>query len=747
MRKLMWFAIGFAAACAAGIYLISDHWLLLLALFCLVSVIALAFLKTKPAKITMVVLVGVTVGLGWLWCFDSYYLSTARSYDGTEQDLSITVTDYSYETQYGVAADGETILDGKTYKVRVYVVGSTPLSPGDVVTGQCKLRFTGFDGKEEATYHQGKGIFLLAYMDEEAKLEKEDSIPAKYFAAVLRQKILTLLDDAFPADTLGFARALLLGDSSKLTYEEDTAFKVSGIRHVIAVSGLHVSIMFSLIYLLFGRRRATTALIGLPLLFAFAAVAGFTPSVVRACLMQALMIFSLLLNKEYDPPTALSFAVVALLAVNPVTITSVSFQLSVGCMVGIFLFSGKIHDFMLQKTFLGPAKGNGLRAKLCRFVSGSVSVTLSAMVTTTPLCALYFGMVSIIGIVANLLTLWIISFIFYGIMASAVASAIWLPLGQGIAWVVSWPMRYVMLTAKTLSAFPLAAVYTTSVYIVLWLIFCYVLLTAFMLSKKKHPWLFLGCMAAGLAAAVTVSWLEPKLDAYRFTALDVGQGQCLLIQSRGETYMVDCGGDDPETAADIAAQHLLSQGITRLDGLILTHYDMDHAGGVAALLSRVPADTLYLPDSTDDVPVRGQIEAAYSDQISWIRENTALTIPGGTVSLYPAEEDASESSMCILFQLENYDILITGDRDLAGERQLLEAVDLPDVELLVAGHHGSKHATGLELLHETMPEIVIISVSADNSYGHPAPELLDRLKLFQCQIYRTDKLGTITFRG
>lgn len=747
MRKLMWFAIGFTAACAAGIYLISDHWLLLLALFCLASVIALAFMKTKIAKIAMVVLIGVTAGFSWLWCFDTFYISTARNYDGEKVTLSVTVTDYSYETQYGVAAEGQIQLVGKTYKTRVYVAGDESLSPGDVVSGVCKLRFTGFNGREEATYHQGKGIFLLAYAEEEAKLEKADTIPGKYFAAVLRRNITTLLDDSFPADTGGFARALLLGDSSKLTYEEDTAFKVSGIRHVIAVSGLHVSILFSLLYLLIGRRRYLIALLGFPLLFVFAAIASFTPSVIRACLMQALMIFALLVNKEYDPPTALAFAVVTLLAVNPVTITSVSFQLSVACIVGIFLFSRKIHDFLLQKTFLGPAKGNGINAKLCRFVSGSVSITLSAMVTTTPLCAVYFGMVSIIGVVTNLLTLWLISFIFYGIMVAALAAALWLPLGQGIAWVVAWPMRYVLLTAKTLSAFPLTAVYTTSIYIILWLLFCYVLLTVFMLSKRKHHWLFLGCITVSLLAAVAVGWLEPRLDTYRFTVLDVGQGQCLLVQSMGEVYMIDCGGDDPETAADIAAQHLLSQGITRLDGLILTHYDMDHAGGVAPLLSRIAAKQVYLPVTDETSDIKEQIDDACKENVYLIEENTTFSIAGGTVSLYPPEKDAAESSMCILFQLENYDILITGDRDLAGERKLLETAELPDVELLVAGHHGSKHATGLELLHATMPEIVVISVSADNSYGHPAPELFERLRLFQCQVYRTDQWGTILFRG
>jgi competence protein ComEC len=147
------------------------------------------------------------------------------------------------------------------------------------------------------------------------------------------------VESAFPADTAAFAKALLLGDSSGLNYELDTAFKLSGIRHIIAVSGLHVSILFSLMYILAGKRKVLTALLGIPVLFLFAAVAGFSPSIVRACVMQVLMIVAMLLDKEYDPPTALSFAVLLMLAVNPSAVTSVSLQLSVGCMMGIFMFS------------------------------------------------------------------------------------------------------------------------------------------------------------------------------------------------------------------------------------------------------------------------------------------------------------------------------------------------------------------------------------------------------------------------
>ena len=119
------------------------------------------------------------------------------------------------------------------------------------------------------------------------------------------------------------------------------------------------------------------------------------------------------------------------------------------------------------------------------------------------------------------------------------------------------------------------------------------------------------------------------------------------------------------------------------------------------------------------------------------------------ITIFPSDnrEDANESSLCILFQPEDCDILITGDRSFDGEAELMETVDLPDLEILVAGHHGSRTSTSWELLNATRPEITIISVGAGNRYGHPTWETLERLDLFGCNIYRTDLEGTIILRG
>ena len=748
VRKIMLFGIGFTLSCIIGVYFLSGNWLLLLGLICLACVAALLFIKLRPAKIAAVIIIGATVGFLWNWGYDSLYLSDARQYDAKTVQTQIEITDYHCTLDYGIAADGKITLSGKTYRVRCYINDEIALKPADRVTGSFRLRYTADGGEKAPTYHQGNGIFLLAYADENVLVTESNDTPAKYFAAVFRQKIVSHLDNLFPEDTLGFVRALLLGDDSKLSYDVDSAFQISGLRHVIAVSGLHVSILFSIMYLFGGRHKVVGVVAGWPVLFVFAAVAGFTPSIIRACIMQALINLSFLVDKEYDPPTALAFSALVMLAVNPLTITSVSFQLSVSCMIGIILFGERIQTYLRTKTFLKRAKKKTLQAKLANWFAGGVSITISAMITTTPLCAYYFESVSLVGILTNLLTLWVVTFIFYGVVAACILGAVWLPVGKMVAWCISWLIRYVIGIAKMFGNIPMSAVYTKSIYIVVWLIFAYVLLAVFVCSKKKNTALFCSCVSVVLCIAIAISYIEPRLDRFRISILDVGQGQCVLLQSNGHTYMVDCGGDYADQAADEAARTLLSQGITKLDGIILTHYDKDHTKGAELLLQRMRADTLYLP-VTADVNGMYRFYEQHADIIQWIDENTEVVKEDIRLQFIPATErlTGNESSMCVLCRVDNCDILITGDRSAAGEKKLIQAQKLPEVDVLVVGHHGAKTTASLGLLNQTRPKIAVISVGENNIHGHPAQEVLDRLKLFGCTIVRTDQMGTVTIKG
>ena len=749
MRKLMLFTIGFALATLVCVYLLAPENYFVFAGLCFVLLSGglLLCLRLPKAKLIALILAGCCAGSLWCTGYEKVYLSTPKAADENYGFYTMVATDYSQATEYGGAVICRLNLDGKAYKVKAYLPEDYEIQPGDQIHGYFQLKATLPGNSLDSDYYRSNGIFLVAYHKGDSDHVPAEKLQWYGYPAAMRRFLQKTIDETFSSDTAAFARALLLGDSEGLDYATDTAFKVSGIRHIIAVSGLHISILFSLLFLLTGKRRRLTCMISIFVLLFFAAVAGFTPSITRACIMHGLMSLAFLFRKEYDPPTALSFAVLVMLVLDPWTVSHVGFQLSVGCVMGILLFSERIRNWLLHYNRLGKYKG--WKGRVCQWFALSVSVSLSATVITTPLCALYFGMVSLVSVVSNFLTLWLVTYIFYGIILVCVAGSVSIPAASVLAWPVVIAIRVVVWIAKAVASFPLSAVYMKSVYIFLWLGFCYVILAVFLIAKKKRP-LILGCSCLlMLCIALFASWTEPLRDECRVTVLDVGQGQCILLQSQGKNFLVDCGGDSDTYAADEAAKLLMSQGIFRLDGMILTHFDRDHAGGAAYLLSRVPADVIFVPECPDPDGMQDRVLLQADCPVVTLQEDVLLTFGDASLTLIPSVFATSdnESGLCVLFQTKNYDILITGDRSVSGEMELLQHMALPELELLVVGHHGSRYSTADALLAATRPAVAVISVSADNSYGHPTQDVLERLKAYGCKVYRTDQDGTVIFRG
>ena len=247
--------------------------------------------------------------------------------------------------------------------------------------------------------------------------------------------------------------------------------------------------------------------------------------------------------------------------------------------------------------------------------------------------------------------------------------------------------------------------------------------------------------------------MDYRNAGFTFTALDVGQGQCLIYTACGETSVVDCGGAQDESG-ELAARYLETNGVFRVDRLILTHLDADHCNGAAQLLSRIRVDTLYLPLTAigeDGAMLRGIREAAREagTQIKFVREDTEFLTKDGCITILSPDlrESGNNGGLCVLASHEKYDILITGDLSQNAEYRLLSRYDLRDIELLVAGHHGAATSTSDALLQRTGASSVVISVGRDNSYGHPAADTLARIQNTGAAIYRTDELGTIVIRG
>ena len=748
MRKLMWFSIGFSVAAILFAYIVPLSIIPFLGIASLLCGAALHFIKRIRVPVVAVVLLGLGIGCLYDYGFDALVLSKQRSFDGKTVTAYAEITDYSYPTGYGICADGKIKLRDEWYAIRIYTRDEVNFKPGDSLKAKMQLRYTSFGGSKEATYHQGEGVFLIGFCESILEHSSLPQVPGKYFTASLRHSILNRLDEIFPEDAACIAKALLLGYDEEIPFAEDFALSKSGIRHVVAVSGLHVAVLMSVLYVLTRNRFKLTAIIGIPVLFLFAGVAGFTPSVVRACVMQALVIIALAINKEYDLMTALATAVTGMLIANPLTITSPSFQLSVGCMIGILLVSNSISKYMMDKMHLDRWSRKSIRGKLARWVVHSIASSCGAMVFTMPLSAAYFGMISLTGFITNLLVLWLVSLSFCGIMLACAVSVIWLPLGTLVAGAVSYMLRTVLFVAEMMSKIPFTSAYTGSVYTIVWIALIYILIALYMMSKKKKPWFFVAGLVLTFGISLLATWLEPRSDHVRMTVVDVGQGQCVLIQSEDRAYVVDCGGDSGEYTARALICAMGAQGITRLDGLIITHYDSDHINGAPHLLDVVPVDTLYLPDIDPENQWRKTLSRE-DIPICWIRQETAISCGKGHISLYPLiqQEQSNESSMCILFQSENCDILITGDRSMLGERKFLQQYDVSQVDVLIVGHHGADTSTALDFLSAIRPKVAVISVGRDNRYGHPAKITLDKLKAFGCIILRTDCLGNIIIRG
>lgn len=745
MRKLLFFTLGFAAGIFACITVLWDERLLLIAaLVFVLSCFAHLLQKRFYFKVFGTLLFGLAAGCICIFFWKQFYWNGLYDLDGQTVSAKIDTVSYSEKSLYGYQAGGYVWLNHRPYKAIVYLNDDPGIAPGDTLTGTFRFRTTIPNGLKDSEYYQSNGIMLLASAKKDVVVRKAEYTPWYCIPQVIAKAVEGMMESVFPEDVQPFAKALMLGDTDDLDYQTDTAFKVSGIRHIVAVSGLHVALLYGIISAVTGKNTLIGFLSCSIVLALFAAVAGFTPSVCRACIVMILMMLADLLQMEYDPGTELAFAALILMAVNPFIVRSVGFQLSVGSVCGILLFSTRMQSWLLDAWKC--RKGKSLRNRFLRFVVFSVSVTIGAMVLTVPLSLYYFGTVCILCVLTNLIVLWLIAYIFFGVLFATAAGFVSSGAGTIIAGFVAVPMRFALSVANLISRIPYASLYKQNQWVCIWVILCYAALGYFLLFRR-HRRILCSICAASLAVAVILGALPPRIDSVRFSVLNVGQGQSLLLQSKGHTFIVDCGGVNSTTAANETAQTLLSQSIFHVDGLILTHMDSDHSGGVENLLSRIRVDTLYLPELENDY--RDDLLAeSFLGHVE--RVASTCKIPVGeaeiTVITTPEVKTSNENSLAVLFENADCAILITGDRNRSGEKSLIATGMLKDVDVLVAGHHGSKKATSEELLTAVTPEILMISVGAGNSYRHPAAEVLERANAHNCQILRTDEQGTLVYR-
>lgn len=705
---------------------------------------------------------GLALGCFWTVGYRWIFWRPAQAVDDTTVRLTATVSQWPQETDYGgisVLARADT-GGWVTVPILLYLDDQgAGLRPGDRVETvvHCTLADHAASG-EEITYYTAKGIFLTGQGYGRLNIQRPDRIPLRDLPAYWSRALKESLAAAFPGDVSGLVQALVTGNRDNLSDPFTTSLQRSGLSHTVAVSGMHLAFLAGLVSLMLGGWRRLASLVTIPVTLIFTLTAGCTPSVVRAAVMILLLHIGPLFYRERDEFTSLGTALLLLLLQNPFAAAHIGLQLSFAAVAGIFLCAQPLQHALLARIPFRPAKKWTFWWVVQlppKFVVSTFCATLGASVFTVPLSAVYFQSVSLIAPLSNLLTLWAVGILFgAGVLIGTLG--VFVP---ELAVLLAQPMallgRYLKWVIDGLAGIPFSAVTTQSFYYRAWLVLVYLLLILIPILPGKKRWIIPTC------CGVSALCLAMLLNTWSFwwgrgavTVLDVGQGQSVLVRSGRFLCLVDCGGDSYDNAGDIAADFLGDYGVSRLDLLVLTHFHADHANGVAQLLERMEVDALAVPPATgEEEPLREEILTAAREkgvEILEIREDTCLTLDGDrTVRLYAplGAGETNEAGLTCLISTGAFDTLITGDMGSDVEQRLLARASLPDLEVLVVGHHGSEYSVSQQLLEATAPDYALISAGADNPYGHPAQKTLERLAAAGCRIYRTDLQGTVTVRA
>lgn len=746
-RRGLWLFSAFSGATFAAVYLLPPEWWTALGLGLLVPAGLFVWRRLRRSAL---VCLGAAAALLWCGAFRAVFLSPAQALDGRRCAVTAVVSERAYTTDYGVSLPCWVTGAGAPVKATLYGGAELlELDPGDRLTAVCDCAQTALREESRFSAAATRGVFLTLKPRGALEVERAGAVPWWCVPTDWGQRLSTAIQSIFPEDVAGLLAALVTGDKSALDPGTRTDLARAGVVHLVAVSGMHVCFLVSFLTLFTGLEPRRRFWLCAPVVVFFALAVGATASVLRACIFQLAFLLAELTGREEDRWTTIAAALALLLLADPFSAGNVGLQMSFAAVMGIAVVTPR--TFARLSRFLLP--GEGRRAKRCNWLLLRLyqffSASVGAMVFTLPLSACYFGTISLLAPLTNLLVLPVASALFAGTLVVGLVGMLWPGLAAALGLPLSWLGRYVALVAQGFAAFPYCAVSFQGYYPIALAGGYGLALTALCWrSQRRRAGLFLLCGLAMVLAAVGAtrwSFTQPPLT---LTVLDVGQGQSVLLHAQGETALIDCGGNSLDDPGDLCANYLNDRGVTTLDTLILTHYHADHTSGLDALFRRLTVRELVLPAMDQDHETQAHIlELARSEgaAVTWLEEDTDLTLGGAQLTVFAPLGDggANEEGASVRVRWEGYAALITGDMNAAVERALVDHAHLGRCQVLVAGHHGSNYASGDALLNAIVPETALISVG-QNPYGHPGTETLERLEDRGVRVRRTDREGALT---
>ncbi len=672
-------------------------------------------------------------------------------------------------------------------KVAVYFE-TDAISIGSVVTVRGKWRAFSpasnegsFDFAED---YREQNISFRVFADE-IKVERAPFFKFREGLYQLQKRITRVFTESMDPKEAGVLARLTVGNRGFMDPDIQKMYQSAGISHILAISGLHISILGYGVYRFLRKIRVPCHIcegIGCGAVLCFVIMSGMGVSAVRALIMYILIMGARAFGRTYDPLNALALAMLVLLIPNPLTLYRSGFLFSFAAMAAIVLV-----DAVSANSSRKPDErpDTGMPGRFLSAVRGRILAAGFLQLTLLPLTAWFYFEVPLYATFLNLLILPLCSALLgFGLAGGLLG--IFFP--QAAKWLLipcHFILRFYDESVTLVNRLPLSTWITGQPSARLILLF-YVSLAGVCLlflipAKKKLPEktvrisvtarkLFCICRAhvrlcSLLPAAVAAAILFiPGRQLCRIDFLDVGQGDGIHLSDGAGTHVMIDGGSSTEKSVGtyVIEPFLKYHAVRRVDAWILTHGDADHYSGLLELLwDGYPVTFLVLANAIPRDDTWEEItEAAYANgtEVVYVESGDGISLKDcEMLCLYPAEEDRAKSgpaatgsdgnefSQVWRFEKDEMSVIFTGDLGEDEERLLIGRGELGDCLVLKAGHHGSKYSSCAEFLETVSPEYAVISCGENNIYGHPAPETLERLADAGCEVYQTPQCGQITF--
>jgi competence protein ComEC len=564
-------------------------------------------------------------------------------------------------------------------------------------------------------------------------------------------------------------QALILGEQEGVRSDLRESFTITGLGHVLSVSGLHVALVawfaFTLIqsllslsyeWMLRADPRKTAALLTCIPVVAYTCLAGFQVPSQRSMMMVLAFLFSMIVGREKDVWSTLSFAALVVLAVDPHSIFTISFQLSFLAVLGILWLGPKIFSVLSFQTF---EIRKGLLYRGYVYFCGLASVTLAAMFFLLPVTSFYFHRVSLVSPLANMTALPIMGIC---ILPIGLLAAAFLPLSQVLAdialAVAAWGLDRMMDYVDYWSGFAWAEAQVIRPNF-MEILLLYALFSCLWFMKQAK-WARVGFGVVSLILAADVAYWTARTHfnpSLKVTYLDVGQGNAALIQFPGSEKMLIDGGGFPGSEFDIGemvvAPFLLRSKILRIDTLVMTHPEADHMAGLRYIAEHFDPKEFWYSGEKLGFPAFRDLMALLDSK--GIRTRTPADLKEGreisgvrVEIVHPAEgfwaRKSNDNSLVMKISSKEGSFLFPGDLEAAGEQVLVSRSGSKlKSDVLLAPHHGSKSSSSKLFLEAVAPKVCVISSGYGNPFGFPSPEVLGKLKGQGCRILRVDEAGAI----